>query len=86
MLEIYLNIAEWGPGIFGAEAAARAYFDKSAADLTENEAALLAVALPNPLARNAAEPAPRQRRMASVVQGRMRVAAKNVRCLARTPG
>ena len=81
MMEIYLNIAEWGPGVFGAEAAARRYFNKSAIDLTEAEAALLAVALPNPLARNAADPAARQRRMAAVVQARMRSGANNVRCL-----
>ena len=83
MLEIYLNIAEWGPGIFGAEAAARAYFDKPASDLTELEAALLAVALPNPLSRNAADPSSQQRRMAAVVQGRMRGAQRNTRCLNR---
>ncbi len=83
MLEIYLNVAEWGPGIFGAEAAARSTFNKAAADLTEAEAALLAVALPNPLSRNAANPAPRQRRMATVVQGRMKAGANNVRCIGR---
>ena len=83
-LEIYLNIAEWGPGLFGAEAAAKAYFDKPASELTELEAALLAVALPNPRARNAAEPSAQQRRMAAVVQSRMRSGAKNVRCLARS--
>ena len=82
-LEIYLNIAEWGPGIFGAEAAARAYFNKPASELTEWESALLAVALPNPLARNAANPASRQRRMATVIQTRMRAGANNVRCLTR---
>jgi monofunctional glycosyltransferase len=83
MLEIYLNVAEWGPGIFGAEAAARAYFKKSAAQLSEYESALLAVALPNPLQRNAANPSPLQRRLAATVQGRMRNGASNVRCLAR---
>ena len=83
MLEIYLNIAEWGPGIFGAEAAARAYFKKTAADLNEAEAALLAVALPNPLSRNAADPAPRQKRMAGIIQGRMKAGSSNVRCLLR---
>lgn len=80
-MEIYLNIAEWGPGLFGAEAAARAYFDKPASELSENEAALLAVALPNPRARNAGEPSAQQRRMASVIQSRMRSGARNVRCL-----
>jgi monofunctional glycosyltransferase len=83
MLEIYLNVAEWGPGIFGAEAAARAYFKKSAAQLNDAEAALLAVALPNPLQRNAANPSPLQRRLAANVQGRMRSGASNVRCLVR---
>jgi monofunctional biosynthetic peptidoglycan transglycosylase len=50
-LELYLNVAEWGPGLFGAEAAARRYFRKSAADLTRAEAARLAAALPNPALR-----------------------------------
>jgi monofunctional biosynthetic peptidoglycan transglycosylase len=50
ILEIYLNIAEMGPGIYGAQAAAQAYFGKSAADLTPREAGLLAAILPNPLA------------------------------------
>lgn len=48
ILEIYLNVAEWGHGIFGAEAAARHHFHKSAAELTEEEAALLAAILPSP--------------------------------------
>ncbi len=46
--EVYLNIAEWGPGIFGAEAAARRHFGTSAAKLTRRQAALLAAVLPNP--------------------------------------
>jgi membrane peptidoglycan carboxypeptidase len=54
VLEIYLNVAEWGPnGEFGAEAAARYAFSKSARDLTAREAALLAAILPNPLRRSA---------------------------------
>ena len=48
VIEAYLNVAEWGDGIFGAEAAAQARFGKSAADLTEREAALLAAVLPSP--------------------------------------
>jgi monofunctional biosynthetic peptidoglycan transglycosylase len=52
ILEMYLNIAEWGPGVFGAEAAARYWFGHAAADLTAAEAARLAVALPNPLRRS----------------------------------
>lgn len=47
-MEIYLNVAEWGDGIFGAEAAAQARFGKSAKNLTKEEAALLAAVLPSP--------------------------------------
>ncbi|WP_040975666.1 monofunctional biosynthetic peptidoglycan transglycosylase [Necropsobacter massiliensis] len=49
ILEVYLNIAEFGNGIFGVEAASRHYFKKSAKQLTQQEAALLAAVLPNPL-------------------------------------
>lgn len=48
ILEIYLDVAEFGPGIYGAEAASRRYFDKSAGELDEHEAAQLAAGLPNP--------------------------------------
>lgn len=48
ILELYLNLVEWGEGIYGAEAAARQYFGKGAADLTPHEAAALAARLPNP--------------------------------------
>ncbi len=51
VMEVYLNVAEWGPGIFGAEAAARRYFNVSAAQLTPAQAARLAAALPNPVLR-----------------------------------
>jgi monofunctional biosynthetic peptidoglycan transglycosylase len=49
ILELYLNIIEWGDGIYGAEAASRAYFRKSASDLTREEAAFLAAMIPSPL-------------------------------------
>lgn len=49
ILELYLNIAEWGRGVYGAEAAAKHHFGKSAADLTQDEAAWLAAMLPAPL-------------------------------------
>jgi monofunctional biosynthetic peptidoglycan transglycosylase len=52
ILELYLNVAEWGDGVFGAEAAARAWFGRSAAALTPAQAARLAVALPNPRTRS----------------------------------
>lgn len=48
VLELYLNVVEWGKGVFGCEAASRAYFDKACADLTPDEAVALAVVLPNP--------------------------------------
>lgn len=52
ILEIYLNVAEWGPGIFGAEIAARTYFGRSAAELDLEQAAALAATLPHPLTSN----------------------------------
>ena len=48
IIEVYLNIVEMGPGIYGAQAAAQRYFGKSAADLSRREASLLAAVLPNP--------------------------------------
>jgi monofunctional biosynthetic peptidoglycan transglycosylase len=48
IMEVYLNIAEWGDGLYGIGAASRAYFGKPASALTEHEAALLAAVLPNP--------------------------------------
>ncbi|MBI4540553.1 MAG: transglycosylase domain-containing protein [Gemmatimonadetes bacterium] len=52
ILELYLNVAEWGPGVFGAEVAARHYFGRSAAELTAQQAAALAATLPHPLTSN----------------------------------
>jgi monofunctional glycosyltransferase len=52
ILEIYLNVAEWGPGIFGAQAAALAYFERGAEELTLEQAAALAATLPHPLSSN----------------------------------
>lgn len=54
ILELYLNVIEWGDGIFGAEAASRHYFGKSASDLTPDEAARMAAVLPNPRRYNPA--------------------------------
>ena len=84
LMEIYLNIAEWGPnGEFGAEAAARHAFDRSARELGAREAALLAAILPNPVSRSAARPGAGVRRLAGIYQGRAaRLAAE---CL-RRPG
>jgi monofunctional glycosyltransferase len=54
ILELYLNVAEWGPGIWGADAASRAYFGAPPIDLDEEEAAELAATLPHPLSSNPA--------------------------------
>jgi monofunctional glycosyltransferase len=58
ILEVYLNIAEMGPGIYGAEAAAQAYFGRPAARLSRAQAARLAAVLPNPKRMSAARPGP----------------------------
>jgi monofunctional biosynthetic peptidoglycan transglycosylase len=71
ILEIYLNIAEWGPnGEFGVEAGSRYAFGKPARDLTHYEAGMLAAVLPNPLERNAHKPGPGLRRLAGLYVGR----------------
>jgi monofunctional biosynthetic peptidoglycan transglycosylase len=56
ILEVYLNVVEWGPGTYGAEAAAQRYFHTDAADLTPDEAARLAAILPDPLKWKAVNP------------------------------
>ena len=61
ILEIYLNVIEWGDGIYGAEAAARTYFKKSASDLTREEAAFLSAMIPSPL--NVFNPAKNRKRV-----------------------
>lgn len=71
MLEIYLNIAEWAPGVFGAEAAAHHHFKKGAIEITRREAAQMAAALPNPYKRNAGRPGPKTRRLADKIERRM---------------
>ncbi len=69
VLEIYLNIAEWGPnGQFGAEAGSRYAFNKSVRALSAREAALLAAVLPNPHRRSAKQPGPAVRRLAGVYE------------------
>ena len=83
IMEVYLNIAEWGPGIFGAEAAAQYHFHKPAQALSAREAALLAVSLPNPFERQAGHPGAGTQRLAEVLQARMR-RAPNVAACARS--
>lgn len=69
MIEVYLSVAEWGHGIFGAQAAAQHYFGKNARDLTKWEASLLAAALPSPLKRNPSQPSEYHRNYARRIQG-----------------
>jgi monofunctional biosynthetic peptidoglycan transglycosylase len=71
MMELYLNIAEWGPGIFGAEAAAQHHFKTSAARLSPYQASLLAASLPNPNKRKAGKPGPKTRGQAARVSRRL---------------
>jgi monofunctional glycosyltransferase len=71
MIEIYLNIVEWAPGVYGAEAAAQHHFKKSAKKLNKREAALLAAVLPNPIKRKAGKPSRRVLATASRIQGRV---------------
>lgn len=71
ILEVYLNIAEFDTGVYGAEAAAQHYFGKPAARLTGTEAALLASILPNPRGRSAARPAQHVIEKGRIVQQRI---------------
>lgn len=81
VVEIYLNIAEWGPGIYGAEAAARYHFGVPAASLNQSEAALLAAALPSPRKRNASNPTARMLSIANRIQTRVTREAADAACI-----
>jgi monofunctional biosynthetic peptidoglycan transglycosylase len=82
VMEIYLNIAEWGPnGEFGAEAGARRAFGRPARDLSRYQAALLAATLPNPHDRDARRPGPGLQRLAGLYVARSEQAAGAVACL-----
>jgi monofunctional biosynthetic peptidoglycan transglycosylase len=81
LIEVYLNIAEWAPGVYGAEAAARKHFRKPAKALTRREAALLAAVLPNPLKRRAGKPSDAVRRRAGVIERRVAEMGGRLDCL-----
>jgi monofunctional biosynthetic peptidoglycan transglycosylase len=81
LMEIYLNIAEWGPGIYGVEAAARHHFKTSAAKLSKKQAALLAVSLPNPITRVASKPSRGMNRLAGLIQRRANASGEYIKCL-----
>ncbi len=72
LLEVYINVAEFGDGVYGAQAAARRYFGKDAAQLTPAEAARLAAVLPSPRRYSAANPGPYVQRRTGQIQRQMR--------------
>jgi len=71
ILEVYLNVVEFGPGVYGAEAAAQTYFKKPASALTRREAALLVAVLPSPLKWSVAKPGPYVQSRTSTIMARM---------------
>jgi len=81
VLEIYLNIAEWAPGVYGADAASRHHFDRRADRLTRRQAALLAATLPAPFRRNPSAPNGTLSRLAGVYQKRMEAIGPYIGCL-----
>lgn len=75
IMEVYLNIAEFGRGVYGVQAASIHYFNKPASKLTRTEAARLAAILPQPIKRDAASPGRYTKRYANRIAGRTRVVA-----------
>lgn len=73
IMEVYLNVIEFGDGIYGVEAASQYYFHKSAKNLTKRQAALLASVLPQPLKRNPAQPNYRTQRRANMIMHKMNI-------------
>ena len=80
-MEVYLNSVEWGPGLFGAQAAARRYFTIDAAKLDRRQAALLAVALPSPHKRNPRTPGVLHRQLAERLLGKLQRGQTDISCL-----
>jgi monofunctional glycosyltransferase len=81
MMEIYLNVAEWAPGVYGIGAAAQHHFGVSAAQLSPRQAALLAVTLPNPHRRTPAQPSAGLQRLASTIEARASRSGAYIGCL-----
>ena len=81
ILEYYLNVAEWGDGVFGAEAAAQRDFRIGADALTRRQAALLATALPNPFLRHPAHPSRGHRALANRIDKLMAEAGSHTFCV-----
>ncbi|WP_269020981.1 biosynthetic peptidoglycan transglycosylase [Bartonella sp. F02] len=81
IMEIYLNIAEWGPGIYGIEEAALYYFNQSAQTLTVKQAAALVASLPNPYVRNPHQPTERFLALTQLIQKRITISNVYTTCL-----
>lgn len=81
MMELYLNVAEWAPGVYGIGAAAQHHFGVPASALSASQAALLAVTLPNPHMRNPAQPTPGLQRLAATIEQRARQSGAYIKCL-----
>ncbi len=81
VVEVYINTAEWAPGVYGAEAAAQHHFGKSGKALTKIQAARLAAALPNPAVRNAGKPGPKVRAKAKTIRKRVNATVRYLDCL-----
>jgi monofunctional glycosyltransferase len=81
MIEVYLNEVEWGPGVYGAEAASQHYFKKAAAKLSRRESALLAAVLPNPIIRKAGKPSRRVKRTADRIMLRIQGMGPYLACV-----
>ena len=81
VLEAYLNVAEWGDGIFGIEAAAQRHFRVDAAGLSLRQAALLATALPNPIRRSVTQPSRIHRQLAQRIVDMQGIAGPHVACV-----
>jgi monofunctional biosynthetic peptidoglycan transglycosylase len=77
IMEVYLNIAELGPGVYGAQAAAQHHFGTDADTLTHQQAARLAAILPQPIKRKAGAPGPFVRRYSRAIEKRIRVVGNN---------
>jgi monofunctional biosynthetic peptidoglycan transglycosylase len=81
LMEIYLNIAEFGPGVFGAEAAAQHFFGRPAKDLSAVQSALLTATLPSPDTRNPGNPDGNLRQRARAIESEARIAGAYIVCL-----
>jgi monofunctional biosynthetic peptidoglycan transglycosylase len=83
IMEVYLNIVEWGDGIYGAQAAAQTYFHRNASQLSPAQASLLAAVLPNPREWSAAQPGPYVSERSSIIRGRVEQLGSFLECVNR---